>query len=308
MTISFSKRLKLITIAAALFAISVFCGCQPGTDNKFSFIFMTDIHLEHEGLAKTGFAQAIKHGNLLDPDFVIVGGDLIADALGQTFGRADSLYKLYNETIKSSNIPIYNTMGNHEVFGLYERSGIKADHPEYGKQMFKNRVGDGRTYRSFDHKGWHFMLLDGIGLAEDREYYGYIDEKQMTWIKQDLEKLDESTPIVISIHIPFYSISAQISKNPTAGNSRGIVITNANDVLNLFKDFNLQLVLSGHLHWSEEIIFRGVHHINVAAVSGAWWQGPNRGFPEGFAVIEINDTDFTWRYEDYGWHALEEQN
>jgi len=46
------------------------------------------------------------------------------DALGQTYGRSDSLYNLYEETIKNLEMPIYHTMGNHEVFGLYERSGI----------------------------------------------------------------------------------------------------------------------------------------------------------------------------------------
>ena len=62
-------------------------------------------------------------------------------------------------------MPVYNTLGNHEVFGLYEKSGISPEHPEYGKQMYKNKLGDGKTYFSFDHIGWHFIILDGIGFT-----------------------------------------------------------------------------------------------------------------------------------------------
>jgi 3',5'-cyclic AMP phosphodiesterase CpdA len=262
---------------------------------------MTDIHLEPMEKAVTGFDCAIAHTNALKPDFVITGGDLIDDALAQTFERSDSLYKLYNQTIEKLQMPVYNTIGNHEVFGLYKRSGIDPSHTEYGKKMFENRVG--KPYQSFDHKGWHFMLLDGIGFTEDRQYFGYIDPEQMEWIQNDLAKVDKKTPIAISIHIPFYSVRAQIDNSPTAANSRGIVITNAKDVMKLFENHNLRIVVSGHLHWNEEIIYNNAHHINVGAVSASWWNGPNKGVAEGFAVFEMDGENFTWKYEGYGWHV-----
>lgn len=281
--------------------------CADKDEPQFRFIFMTDIHLQPEGKAPTGFHQAIQHANSLNPDFIITGGDLIMDALEQEFERADSLYKYYQDCLKEFQAPVYNTIGNHEVFGLYTKSGVDPSHPEYGKQMFKNRLGHGKTYRSFDFKGWHFMLLDGIGFTEDRQYYGHVDSAQIEWIKNDLSGLDPNIPIIISIHIPFYSISAQISKDPTSANSKGIVITNANQVMDLFKNHNLKIVISGHLHWIEEIIYQDVHHINAGAVSGGWWDGPYRGVSEGFAVIDIKGDEFTWSYEDYGWHVFSDE-
>ena len=67
----------------------------------------------------------------LNPDFVITGGDLIIDALG-----------------------------NYEIFGLYRYSGVDPGHPEYGKKMYQKRIG--KQYYSFDHRGWHFMILDSV--------------------------------------------------------------------------------------------------------------------------------------------------
>ena len=64
-------------------------------DDNFTFVFMTDIHLQPERNAIEGFNQAIDSVNKLNPDFVITGGDLIMDALGQSFERSDSLYNFY---------------------------------------------------------------------------------------------------------------------------------------------------------------------------------------------------------------------
>ena len=52
--------------------------------NDFSFVFMTDIHLKPELGAPEGFQMAIDTVNVMQPDFVITGGDLIDDALMAT--------------------------------------------------------------------------------------------------------------------------------------------------------------------------------------------------------------------------------
>ncbi|MEA3446572.1 MAG: metallophosphoesterase, partial [Bacteroidota bacterium] len=109
--------------------------------DEFSFAFLTDIHLQPEKNAVEGFRQAIEMVNGLNPDFVITGGDLIMDALGQSYGRCDTLYKLYNETSKGFQMPVHNTMGNHEVYGWYEKSMADRNHPEFGEKMFEKRVG-----------------------------------------------------------------------------------------------------------------------------------------------------------------------
>src|SRR5512133_3370668 len=126
--------------------------------NEFTFAFLTDIHVQREQNAISGFRKAITKVNELKPDFVITGGDLIMDALGQTFGRADSLYHIYTKMQTEFTMPVFNTIGNHEHYGWYVLKGADTIHPEYGKQMFEKRIGP--RFQRIDRNGWIFLLLD----------------------------------------------------------------------------------------------------------------------------------------------------
>jgi len=266
---------------------------------EFSFVFMTDIHLENGRNAIEGFNKAIAKVNELEPDFVITGGDLIMDALGQNFERADSLYNMYDSVAAKINAPVYNTLGNHEVFGLYKKSGVSPDNPLYGKELFKQRVHKD-TYYSFDMKGWHFMVLDAIGFTPERTYYGHIDSSQLAWIKSDLSKLDKETPIAISVHIPMVNILTSATEKEA---DKGIVVTNCMEVLKEFNEYNLKLILQGHMHTVQEIIIKDMHFITCGAVSAHWWLGDHYGFEEGFGLFKVKGDEFDWEYIDYGWEV-----
>lgn len=276
-------------------------GCSS-LDQSFEFVFMTDIHVQPEQRADQGYTAAIEAVNALNPDFVLTGGDLIMDALGQSFGRADSLYHLFNGLTVQFTMPVYHTIGNHEVFGWYERSGISPQHAEYGKRMYLNRLDYDQTYYSFDHKGWHFIVLDAIGY-ENHGHIGYVDSLQLQWLKADLDSLELDVPVAVSTHIPFFSVYNQMRNGSTAANGRGSVITNASEVMDAFEGTNLKLVLQGHLHAVEDIHYRDTHFITGGAVSGKWWEGPRDGFPEGFVVVKIKGKEFSWDYHTFGWEA-----
>ena len=304
------RRTKILYIIFTILTVVIFIslsGCTAKKDHNFRMAFLTDIHVQPELKADLGLKQAISKVNQLKPDFVITGGDLIMDALGQSEDRSIQLYDMYIDISKDFQMPVYNTIGNHEVFGLYTKSGIDPQHAKYGKQMYKERLGEGKTYYSFDKFGWHFIIIDGIGYTDDRHYKGEVDDAQLNWLKEDLAKVDPETPIMMSTHIPFVSVMAQISKGGTAKLSDGLVITNSREVLDLFEGHKLKLVLQGHLHIVEEIVFKDTHFITGGAVCGAWWKGDNAGFPEGFVMVDVNkDETFTWTYETFGWQAVAE--
>ncbi len=298
---------RFLVFTTCLF-ILISCDSQKGlkeeasAEDQFTFAFLTDIHLQPELRATEGFKKAIAKVNELNPDFVITGGDLIMDALGVPFERADSLYNLYNEVVKEFKMPVYNTFGNHETFGLYKDSGVDSTHEEYNKKMFENKIG--KRYYSFDHKEWHFIVLDAVGVKPDRNYYGHIDEKQIEWLKSDIAGITKETPIVVTVHIPFVTSMTQLKEGSLAANSEGIVITNARDVLLLLYEYNLKLVLQGHLHFLEDIYVGGkTHFITGGAVSASWWKGPRGIMEEGFVLIKVKDQEMDWEYIDYGWEA-----
>jgi Icc protein len=278
------------------------CCCRTKDRQKrFSFVFMTDIHLTYERDAVPGFNKAITTINKIKPDFVITGGDLIMDALGQRYSTADSLYNLYLSTVKNLDMPVYNTMGNHEIYGIYKESGADTLNPEYGEKMFEKRLGP--SYYSFKHKGWKFIVLNSVEASKRKGYIGMIDSVQEDWLKNELRETDKTTPIIISSHMPFITANTQKYAGTTIANDSSAVICNGKEILDLFRGYNLKLVLQGHLHTVEDIYIDGIHFITGGAVSAAWWTGPNRYFEEGFVQVDITDSCFTWKYIDYGWEV-----
>jgi hypothetical protein len=88
-----------------------------------------------------------------------------------------------------------------------------------------------------------------------------------------------------------------------APNTPGQVISNGLEVLGLFSEHNLRLVLQGHLHFLEDIYVQNqVHFITGGAVSGKWWANDADSKPEeGFVMVHLNGEELEWEYVDYGW-------
>jgi len=280
-------------------------GCrQEVPESSFRFVFMTDSHVYDELMAPEGFRAAVAYAETFDPDFVITGGDLIMDGLMVPLEEAVAQFELYNEIIGSFEVPVYNALGNHDVFGLSEEGGVSPDHPKYGKTLFKEMLGLDSTYYSFDHGGWHFIVLDAMAFTEERTYIGEIDSVQMAWLEDDLAGVDRETPIVVVTHFPFVSVAMQLRDGGAAALPEAAVIVNSNEVYELFDGYNLRLVLQGHLHIVEEIVVGEVHFVIGGSISGRWWKGPNAGFAEGFVVVDVSGGQFSWKYEPYGWRAV----
>lgn len=292
------KNLLLLLMCLPLFLFS--SGQKPSTLNtgesdSFSFVFMTDIHLNSGNNATKWFHRVIYDVNKLNPDFVLTGGDNIADALSQNWERADILYRHYNSMMEELNMPVYNTLGNHDVFGLYKESGVSHSSPEYGKGMYKKRVGS--PYYSFDHKNWHFIVLDGVGITDDRQYIGLVDSLQVEWLKADLEKVGKKKPVAISIHIPLLSAQQIMEVLEKGQLSNTSIVTNARSVIKILEQYNVKLVLQGHSHSLEDIYYMGVHYIIGGAVCDRRFNGND--LKKGFLKVDIDGDDFTWKYIDY---------
>lgn len=165
----------------------------------FTFLFITDTHIQPELNAAQGCDQCFKKARTTKSDFAIQGGDHVFDSLGVGRERASSLFDLYGKTEQDLGIKIYHTIGNHDCFGVYPASGVSPTDPLYGKKIFEDRFG--KVYYSFDHKGVHFIVLDSIGITEDRAYEGRVDAAQLAWLATDLKALPAATPIVVSVHI-----------------------------------------------------------------------------------------------------------
>ena len=91
--------------------------------DKFSFVHMTDLHIEPERHAATGCAKCVARINALAPEFVALRRDVVFDAGEVGYPRAKQLYDLYQETLKPLKARVHTVIGNHDLFGVFPKSG-----------------------------------------------------------------------------------------------------------------------------------------------------------------------------------------
>jgi Icc protein len=285
------------------------------TPGSFDFIFLTDTHLQPELDAADGCAMAFQKVQSIPADFVIQGGDHVFDSLAVDRARVDLVTSLYAQTEKAISKPIHHTIGNHDLFGLFSKS-VTPDSPGYGKKLFTELHGP--TYYSFDHKGYHFVVLDTIQPTQDRSWEARIDDPQLDWLSSDLAKLTPGTPVIAACHVPLISAAGEYAA-PTAKSGSGVAVTsavvhpqltvaNAYDVIPILEKHNTLAVFQGHTHINEDILFRGVHYVTSGAVCGNWWHGTRWGIPEGFTVVSLRNGKITWHYETYGFKTIAPEN
>lgn len=288
---------KNIHIILLLSVVNVFATAQPvwkPTIDSFSFVFMTDIHLKPEMNAPKGFQMAVDKTNELNPDFVITGGDLVYDAMRGGQARCDSLFMLYKEMSKGFRMPVYNTLGNHDLFAIYPESPEYETNTDYKYGMFERYFG--KTYYSFNHKGWHFIILNSLDVTADKKYCGHFHQEQLEWLKSDLNKTDSLTPIVMVSHIPMLSVRGQMT------GSAGPMIDNVAEVFKMLDNCNLKLILQGHVHWKESgVVNDRFEFITGGSIAGNGWKGRRHNTKEGFVLIKIQNGEVSWEYIDHGW-------
>jgi 3',5'-cyclic-AMP phosphodiesterase len=282
---------------------ALFAGVEsPGS---FDFIFFTDTHIQPELDASHGCAMCFSKIRALKPDFAINGGDHVFDAMGVAGRRANELFDLYEKSERALGMPLYHTIGNHDLFGVLTQSGARPSDPGYGKKMYEERFGR-KTYYSFDYKGYHFVVLDSVQPTADRLWDARVDEGQLAWLGRDLERVGPLKPLIVVNHVPLVSgFGTYSTKRGPDSKYSTVSVGNSPEVLAKFEGYNVLAVLQGHLHVNEFVSYKGVRYATCGAVCGNWWHGPRMGFPEGFTVVSLREGKIEWRYETYGFKSVD---
>jgi Icc protein len=226
---------------------------KPKTE--FSFIHASDTHISKESENRTVKLREITEKQ--KPDFVIVCGDLVRDALRVPEEEARGYYQLYVDNIGKFTVPVWSVPGNHEIFGIERHlSLVSPKNQFYGKKMFGHYLGP--NYYSFNYGGVHFIGLDDVDY-EDTWYFGHVDSLQVSWLKNDLAVLPANMPVVTFKHMPEFSGGLSLSPYEEAGPGRTLerqkgvlqfrhVVSNAHELTELLQTHPYPLSLSGHFH------------------------------------------------------------
>lgn len=256
----------------------------PIKKSKFTFAFMTDLHLNNgNNNCFQWFDTSIEKAKASGADFILTGGDNVdIDGL-KDYETADQLYRKLAGVVEKSDIPFHFTIGNHDRFWA-----VPKDDALYNEGLFEKHLN--RKYYSFNHKGWHFIILNTANSV--------VDEKQKLWLKSDLEELDPRTPIIVSVHVPFLSVYYPTLEGRYTSKD---TFSNFKEIWDMFENKNLKLVLQGHMHLYEEIKVKNIQFITGGSLSANWWSGPYHGTEPGYLLVTLSDYDFSWEYVSIGW-------
>lgn len=237
--------------------------------------------------------------------FALCGGDLVLDANAVSYESASALYDLYVGQANRLDLPIHHALGNHDFWGLKPAAGANPHHPCWGRQLFLEKLGQPKTYYSFNFHDWHFIVLDSNEFLHDGTWHGRLDDAQTSWLAQDLKDVGAETPVVLVSHFPFLSAFSQYTLGSTEPTLDTMIVANGKQILELVWPFNVKAVLTGHTHAVEEITYLGTRHISGGSICGEWWRGPRLGlYPEGFVVCTAHaDGTLGCRYVPSGWDA-----
>jgi 3',5'-cyclic AMP phosphodiesterase CpdA len=114
-----------------------------------------------------------------------------------------------------------------------EHDTSEDDGKLYLEHYGKGTAGNG--WYSFNHKGVHFVGLVNVVRLEGM---GRLGNDQLAWLKQDVENLGSSTPVVLFAHIPLWALYPEW----------GWGTSDSRQALALLKRFGSLTVLNGHIH------------------------------------------------------------
>ncbi len=283
-----------------------------GSPEPFRFAFLTDLHLMEEGALRSaeGIAACLAAVENLRPrpDFILVGGDLVNLSRDLTITEAEKrltfFLKIWHD---HTSLPAHWVFGNHDLVAT-NNTGQSITDPHWGKGLFRDRFQLPHLYYSFDHKGWHFVVLDDIGLPPSHQYNGELSTENLAYLRADLDT-HRNAPTILCTHIPILSnISMAIHMLQATGIQvnapRTLVCANGGELTADLPGHNIRAVLSGHIHYYEKIESNGVSFINSGAVCGDYWKGPLLDCHEGFGVVDLAaDGNVQFEYRTYGWKA-----
>jgi hypothetical protein len=163
------------------------------------------------------------------------------------------------------------------------------------------------SYYSFDHQGWHFIALNSV---IEWPQYGRLSEEHFQWLIDDLKRTPRDMPVCVLSHLPILSVTSSVYGDSCV-KARDVVVPGTWQhfdcwaITEVFRHFpNVKLCLSGHMHTCDQCEYRGVWYICGGAVSGAWWNGAEYGFPPSYGRIELfTDGTFTYQFTDYQWKS-----
>ena len=173
-------------------AAQVYGGPAAGAPEDFFFIQLSDTHwgFKDDGVnpdAAGTFKKVVNAVNALSrqPDFIAFTGDMThtTDDPRERRKRMAEMRDMIG-MLKVKDIRF--APGDHDA---------QKDRGEAYQEFF------GKLNYTFDHKGYHFIVLDNTSDPDQK-----LGEAQIAWLAADLRQLPQTTPVVVLTHRPLFDL------------------------------------------------------------------------------------------------------
>lgn len=264
--------------------------------DTFRFIHVADPHVWDprtwsvnwkEAIDNKQMKKVVEEINLLNPDFVIFGGD---EVTGNEFNFE---YETFYEILQQFDVPTYLLVGNHD--------GVYALLLEDGYKFYEDYLGPLRY--SFDYGEYHFTCIntydwglpDRVDVLEaflPAKIGGQVRDEQMRWIEDDLTSHSESKLRFAVGHNSPVLNSDMLVEQQWAGSGR-------EELLELLNRYNVSMFLAGHVHFDDVVVENGtIFAATTSCGADIRLQQPYWGY----RLVEIEDGKIaSYNYKEPKW-------
>ncbi len=264
-------------------------------ETRHLFVLWADVQVYEPGELKYVEQAAHDVETLVEetglPAIALSCGDIIGE-----MSNEDVSFQSVAEATAKGGIPFHYAIGNHDL-DLSPRSNDCSRH------TYKSTFGP--TYYSFNKGKVHYVVMDNV-FSLSNGYVGYLEERQLSWLENDLSYVPEGSTVIVCMHIPTYSREARAGKWKSEEKSK--ITSNRQALYNILKPYNAH-ICSAHEHYSENYVLgeRLFEHVHPP-LSGLFWQSflSMDGIPWGYTVYEFDGDNVSWRYKAVGMSVSEQ--
>ena len=265
-----------------------------------TFVVISDPHVSGPGALgryqhNHRVMKLVEQMNAFRPAFVLDCGDIVTTFPGRDDFEACAKRSL--ELFKVLRVPVYHAPGNHDVGNKLQITYHGDPGPEdvYKRGWYVNddnlkqyRDYFGPDWYSFDYEGCHVIVLNNALMNS-----GLPDEaKQLEWLKQDLEAAKESRLLFVAVHNPLFWVGTddfgtenyEVVNQPMRG-----------DLIDLFDQYDVQAVFTGHTHHRISNYLRGTKYLTLPSTTFA------RNFGDSYG---LNGLQVVWDPERVGYYVV----
>lgn len=220
---------------------------------------ISDLHISPFSFDEDLFMQAVTEINNLQPDMIILTGDITDNGYYREFKQATRYLDMFDA-------PLFAIPGNHDARNL-------------GYQTFEELIGEKSWKLTFGEK-YTIIGLDSSSPDVDN---GHVGSPQHIWLEHQLDEC------VINEHFSIVALHHHVISIPQTGRERN-VLSDAGDILKTLTTHEVDLVISGHKHVSNIWKINDTIIVNAGSLCSTKLRGKNKN---SYIVYDISEEEIS---------------